>query len=395
MTRLKYLDPADGQYKLLPVGGGSGGAEEVVISAGVLPTKSEELWVDTSATYPVYDWSYADNRYLGSGFRNVIRNGDCSIAQRGNGPFSGLAYTMDGWRLSYSGGTVSVNRVPAVAGEASARGTMTVSGQSAAGDHAQVLFLVEDVNTLSGKTVTLSFDAWASSGTPKIGVELQQYFGTGGTPSATQNTHAGAITISTTRTRYSTTFTVPSVAGASLGTNGNHCLTLGFWVSAGSNFLSRAGIGIQSGTFNITDVQLEAGAAATAFERLPVQQQLAWCQRYFQRYGVGNPSLAPESGYNQFALGMVSSSTGTAYFYNTFPVLMRTNPTVSTSAANTFIAHDGSTAYTLTGMSIAGLASDHWQGFVSGPTPVFTAYRPMRLMANNTAAAFMDFSAEL
>ena len=58
MTRLKYLDPADGQYKLLPVGGGGGGAtgpNEVFVGTSDPGTSTGfELWYDTDAVDPYY-----------------------------------------------------------------------------------------------------------------------------------------------------------------------------------------------------------------------------------------------------------------------------------------------------------------------------------------------------
>lgn len=52
MTRLKYLDPADGLYKLLPVGGSGGGTapDEVYVGPTEPPDPDVELWYDTSAT---------------------------------------------------------------------------------------------------------------------------------------------------------------------------------------------------------------------------------------------------------------------------------------------------------------------------------------------------------
>lgn len=317
MPVLKYRDPADGLFKDLVAAGG--GSNEVTIAGTTPADPMNELWVDTTQSTPVYDWSIADNRYLTSGFRNVIRNGDFSVAQRGNGPFTTAnAYTLDGWVLGVSGGSLNLNRVLAVAGEESPRISAVVSGQSAAGDYAQILNVIENVSLLSGKVATVSFDAWATSGTPKVSLELQQIFGSGGTPSATQFIPIGAVTLSTTRTRYSVTFTVPSVAGASLGTNNNHFSRLGFWLSAGSTYAIRSSnIGIQNNTFYITDVQLEEGPAPTPFERLPIQQQLAWCQRYFQRW-VSPPLRGVVTGTNTVGrMGM------------TLPVEMRVSPTVN------------------------------------------------------------------
>jgi hypothetical protein len=142
---------------------------------------------------------------------------------------------------------------------------------------------IEDVRRLSGRTVTVSFWAWCISGTPKIGVELAQVFGSGGSPSAFVSVPAGAITISTTVTRYSVTIAVPSVSGKTFGTTaGTDYTGLFFWLSAGSSNAARASnIGLQSGTFLFWGVQLEIGTAATALEKPDPRYDLANCLRFY------------------------------------------------------------------------------------------------------------------
>src|SRR3954463_6731380 len=196
--------------------------------------------------------------------RNVVRNGDMSIAQRGNGPVASGPYFIDGWLLSANGGSATQARVGTQAsGGLAVDGagwalTCALTGQAAAGDYAVLVHRIEGVRTLAGKLVTLSFLASASAGTPKIGVEVEQVFGTGG--SANVPAATGQITLSTTPTRYSITFTVLSIAGKTIGTAGDH-LSLNLWLSSGATLASRASfIGIQNNTFSITDVQLEAGA---------------------------------------------------------------------------------------------------------------------------------------
>ena len=335
MVRLKYLDPADQQYKLLPVGGGSGGGPEEVTIAGTKPgSPYTDLWVDTATPAPVTDWSVADNRYLTSGFRNVLRNGDMQIAQRGNGPWTANGYTVDGWSLQGSGGTRTATRTVATVTGPNWL-SCAITGQSAANDYALIQGNIESVLTLNGQQATVSFIAKAASGTPKIGLEIYQNFGSGGSPSTDTATAIGTVILSTVATKYTVTFTVPSVSGATLGTNGNHYAGIVFWISAGTAFASRAPIGIQNNTFSITDVQLEAGSAATAFERLPVQQQLAWCQRYFFRAGANNPHNIWTSQGETIADGLVYT-TANATPTIRLPVVMRTAPTIVTSAVGGF-----------------------------------------------------------
>jgi Collagen triple helix repeat (20 copies)/BppU N-terminal domain len=263
-----------------------------------------------------------------TGHRNVLRNGDMQIAQRGNGPFSGSEYTIDGWIQEKTGGTVNVTRVVPASGLGSPQYVCAVSGQSAAADGCLVEQYIEDVETFSGKTVTLSFTARALSGTPKIGIETDQYFGTGGSPSSSVYLARGTVTLSTTMTRYSMTFPVASISSKVKGSNNDHSLGVRLWLSAGtSNATHASSIGIQNNTFYITDVQLEEGPVATPFERLPIQQQLAWCQRYFCIFGdpLVNVTLGPT-----YAI----STTASLVSFK-FPVEMRAVPTMVSSPAAT------------------------------------------------------------
>jgi hypothetical protein len=115
-----------------------------------------------------------------------------------------------------------------------------------------------------------------------MGVSLDQNFGTGGSPSASVNGTGQAVTLSTTWTRYSLTFTMPSIIGKTLGSNSDHYTTLIFWLSSGATNNSRAGnIGVQSGTFTVWGVQLEFGSVATTLEKVDRGIELLRCRRHY------------------------------------------------------------------------------------------------------------------
>lgn len=117
---------------------------------------------------------------------------------------------------------------------------------------------ISDVRILSNTTVVVSFYAKAASGTPKVGVNLTQYFGTGGAPSADVVQNGQSVTLTTSWARYSLTFTLPTIVGKTLGTNGNSATILRLWYSAGTNFNTPAGsIGLQTATIDVTGVQVE------------------------------------------------------------------------------------------------------------------------------------------
>ena len=208
--------------------------------------------------------------------------------------------------MSTSGGTATYSRQAFAVGtqigdyqpEAFAR--IVTTGQTTVNDYTILCQHIEDVLTFAGSPVTVSFWARSGSGTPKIGVELQQQFGTGGSPSALANTHVGQVTLSTTWTRHSVSVTVPSIAGKTIGTAANtSSLRLNLWVSAGTNYAARTGaIGLQSNTFEIWGVQVERGSTVTDFELRPFAQEFAMCQRYYEKsysYAVA-PSTATYDG---------------------------------------------------------------------------------------------------
>jgi hypothetical protein len=152
--------------------------------------------------------------------KNAIINGDFGVWQRGAGAFTGLTgtYSSDRWTFYGQGSGVSHSATretftPATAPVAGYEGTffyrdVITSGADAA-TQMIVIQKIEDVRKFAGQTVTVSFWAKANTGTPKIGVELQQIFGSGGSPSATVSIAAGAVTLTTSFARYSVTVAVP------------------------------------------------------------------------------------------------------------------------------------------------------------------------------------------
>lgn len=354
-------------------------AEAASLATDYVRRDAGTMLADPTVPLGVVTKQYADKYNVGpSGFRNVIRNGDFSIAQRGDGPWTVDGVGPDGFSVWRSGGTVSVTRSIPV-GE-SPQLVVAISGQAAATDYTQVIIPVEGVGTLAGRTVTVSFLAKASSGAPKIGVRFTQMFGTGGSPSTpVEVSPASLVTLSTTMTRYTYTITLPSIAGKVIGTSGGDYLRMGFWLSAGANQTTSGGVPIQNNTFSITDIQLEEGPVATPFERLPIQQQLAWCQRYFQRHGT-------------MAMRGVFSGVSTASRIGAvFPVQFRGNPTVSyTPSVNIF---DGGASGT-----VSAIANNYttWRNVemdVTSSANTHTAGRAAVLYAGGVG--YFDFSAEL
>jgi hypothetical protein len=263
-----------------------------------------------------------------AGFRNRTINGNFDIWQRGTS-FTGSEYTADRWINTRVGTTHTASRQGFTPGENSVANEPTyycrtiVTSVAGASNLSYLEQRIEDVRTFAGQQVTISL--WARvDATKNISVELEQVFGTGGSPSASvQSIGVTKVSIGTSWQKVTVTATVPSISGKTLGSNNDHHLKLGIWFDAGSDFNARTdSLGQQSGTFDIAQVQIEPGAVATPFEQRPIGTELALCQRYFYRVADTNITLAPPSITDPNSFGFV-----------TFPVTMRAHPTTNISSA--------------------------------------------------------------
>jgi len=279
------------------------------------PTAASWNWVDYFPVDP-------DGRYLtNTGLRNRIINGNFDVWQDGT-TFTGNGYAADQWGAYRAGSTHTVTRQAFTLGQADVPGEpeffcrTVVSSVVGAGNYSVMAQRIEDVRTFAGQQVTVSF--WAKADAARsIAVELIQFFGTGGSFSAEVNGIGTAkVSIGTSWQKVTVTVTLPSISGKVLGTNNDDYLVLNIWLDGGSIYNARNGsLGQQSGTFDIAQVQIELGAAATPFERPPLEFTLMRCQRYYQR---------GTSSFN------VYGTTGWTYSLHVpLKVSMRTTPTMT------------------------------------------------------------------
>ena len=289
--------------------------------------------------------NYGGGQYAAG--KNKIINGDFKINQRSFTSSTTGTYGFDRWGTLQSDGTVTYSAQTFTAGTAPVAGyeaanyaRLVTTGQTLTSAVARWYQAIEDVRTFAGQTVTVSFWAKAATGTPKMAFELNQSFGTGGSPSATVNNYVGQVTLSTSWARYSLTYTVPSISGKTVGTTTPGALFLQMWVSAGSDANARTGsLGIQSNTFDLWGVQVEAGSTATPFQTATgtIQGELAACQRYYYRNTMNQ---------NDFTL-----SNGVTTTICQFPVNLKQTMRISPNA----IESSGIGIYRiLTGASVTG-----------------------------------------
>lgn len=334
--------------------------------------------------------------------KNRIINGDMVISQR-NGTSSVTPgsdeYTLDRWfssRSQSSKFTVQQNAgsVTPPTGFTNYLGVTSSSAYSlSAGDffgQAQRIegFNVADLGfgTANARTVTISF--WVRS-------SLTGAFGASIGNSAANRQYPFSYTINAANTWEQKTVTIPGDTTGTWLTNNGVGILLYFSLGMGSNFSGTANawtgssiyqptgstsvVGTNGATFYVTGVQLEQGSAATSFEWLPYNMELANCQRYYIKItDPGSPGVAA-----------ASNSSRNSFF---LPVTMRAAPTVLGSG--TFNFYNGSA--TSTGTVLAyypGISAQIVQvdfALVSGFTTGQAA-----ILYTNGGSNFVSASAEL
>jgi hypothetical protein len=250
---------------------------------------------------------------------NRIINGNFDFWQRGTS-FTGSEYGADRWVHRRVGTTHTATRQAFTLGQTDVPSEpqyfcrTVVSSVAGAANFSRLDQQIESVRTFAGQQITFSF--WAKADTTKnISVQLQQAFGSGGSPSAEVNFGVTKVSIGTSWQKVTVTATAPSISGKTLGTGNNDSLVAIIWFDAGSSFNSATDtLGQQSGTFDIAQVQVEAGAAATPFEQRPIGTELALCQRYYQhtivvRIGGLSASGIGFHGGDQFLTEMRTTPT--------------------------------------------------------------------------------------
>jgi hypothetical protein len=310
-------------------------------------------------------------------YRNAIINGDMRIAQRGTSTTSATSayvYSLDRWRFYGQNitGSATVSQQGFTAGQTDVPGEpeffLRWNQTATPGGVVGMTQPVEGVRTFAGQDATLSF--WAKAGSARsITARLSQNFGTGGSSAVT--VLSSALSLTTVWQKFTVTFSVPSISGKTIGAN--NYLDVQFIDSNVSTF-----------TIDIAQVQLEVGSKASAFERRPIQQELALCQRYYERWQAVD-------AYAFLAVGAGASTTSLSFAYP-FKVSKRSsNYTFSTGGSFVNFVGPG----TLSGFFVQGDGKSTETGAFSAGGTGFTVGAVYFLRANNSTSAFVAFDAEL
>ncbi len=311
-------------------------------------------------------------------FKNLIINGDMSIAQRGTS-FSSVTstqYTLDRWRWTPGSGTgtFTLSRstdVPTGQGfansfKADCTATATPTGTNSIGlktrFEGQMLQYLKK-GTSNAESLTLSF--WVKSN--KTGTYIAEL-----EDNDNSRTINKSYTINSANTWEKKTITYAGDTSGTLNNDNGLSFTVVYYINAGPDLQSgtlqtswgsttpaNRAVGqvkLADSTGNewyITGVQLEADTSASDFEFIPKDINLQRCMRYYQIYNyMGNPGS--EFGYS---LPIRQSSAGNKQWLitTTLPIGVRTSSaTLSWDAARTGSAgsaYDGSWLYETTSAS--------------------------------------------
>jgi hypothetical protein len=202
---------------------------------------------------------------IGAGRKNLIINGDMRVSQRGSWTTAtaiiNMAYTLDRWQTGIAG-TGAASTLQDLTGSVKLIATAAFTGQT------RIMYNFENsglYSRISNKTLTLS--AWVKSNTPNARISLWQ----GAWKGFTVN-HSG----SGEWENISVTKTIGDISGLY---NGNLIM------HAGLDGFNSADVAISIGDYiEVKEVQLELGSVATDFEHRSYGEELALCQRYYEKY---------------------------------------------------------------------------------------------------------------
>jgi hypothetical protein len=259
--------------------------------------------------------------------RQAIINGNFDIWQRGTSftyPGAAAAYTADRWFVvrNGTGNSTTVSRQAFANGQADVpnnpkyylRCETTVAGT---GQTYNALFQpIESVASFAGGKASFSF--WAKSNAARtISVDVAQVFGAGG--SASWQSSPVSISLTTAWKKFSVTFDLPSISGKAIGANDY----VWFEFNLPINTVS---------TVDIAQVQVNAGETAMPFQLRSFAEELALCQRYYEKsydYNVSPGTASSLSGIQLFAVPSNTISSTQRYGVTTYKVRKRISPTVT------------------------------------------------------------------
>tara|TARA_R100000388_G_scaffold69048_2_gene49921 strand:+ start:897 stop:1829 length:933 start_codon:yes stop_codon:yes gene_type:complete len=208
----------------------------------------------------------ATGKFTNIPLKNLFLNPALLISQRGDSYSSANAYTADQWYVFVTGVTAERLTTSPPAGF-----THYIRFPSATSSPIMTqqieLDLQGKAGRFAGKTVTVSWYARSeSNNTMYVDAAFKNASG-GGDYTAIASGSSSAQQITSSWARYTQTFTISVDPHAN-----NKCFSIMIRTPSG-----------QGGTLELTGFQAEFGSVATDFEYRPISQELALCERYFQK----------------------------------------------------------------------------------------------------------------
>lgn len=355
---------------------------------GIDGVKDEDDMASDSATHLSTQQAikaYVDARPVKSNlFENAIINGNFDVWQRATA-FSSTTtpannddtYLIDRWNLVSDG-----NDVVDISRDTDAPDGSKYSAKFDVETSAQfgIVQILENVETekLNDKSVSLSF-AVKSANISALRAAVLTWAGTAdaptsdvvgtwaATPTWAANWTAENTPSDLTVTSSWTTVKIENIAVDSATVNN---LAVVIWTPSAETI---------GDIVYISQVQLNEGATAKAFEPKPLSEELTSCQRFYNKsynYDV-NPGTASTRGMVSF---LMSDNNNSKFVigYTTFPVTMRDNPSV------TLYDRDG-TSGKITTLNAAGSATNNVTP-TTGAESAFIGTTGFRVVHNGTVA---------
>jgi hypothetical protein len=303
---------------------------------------------------PVLDATSAIPFYGDNMSRQAIINGNFDVWQRGTS-FTGADLTRtwcaDHWSTYYNkdGGTlptITITRDTITPGDLSNswysyKCTVDGAGSSFGNDalgHLAYNRIEYGTRLLAGanKKITVSFYAKSDIANKRLGFYMDQDYGLGGSPSTRETLTGEIITLTSSWTKYTKTFTTNTLSGKTFGTDNDDFLQIVFTAMWGTTTATnRFGGGtaesfVGAGSIWIAQVQLCAGDVALPFQPKSFEEELRACQRYYEKSYAYATALGTSTevncfmqidpiaaGYFPIQFQVVKAKAATMVFYST------------------------------------------------------------------------------
>jgi hypothetical protein len=334
------------------------------------------------------------------GFRNRITNGAMRFDQRNAGASQtgstfNAAYICDKWRFfmttSCAGTTIQQvadaptgflysNKITIGTGAAPSAANVNVIQHKLEGAE------IQDFNFGTANAVTATISFWVKSsitGTYTLGflnnAANRNYLGQYTISSAnTWEQKTISFVLDTTGTWLTGVGTVGCYLQWDIGSGSTGEGTASTWQSGNLQRVSTNAkvVSTTGATFQLTGVQWEIGSAATAYEKISYQAELARCQRYYSTSIETGATITNFTTLNSSGVGgvmAIADATNNDLFPNVrYPVPMATNPTLTVYSGANRTA--GSVRNMINGTDIAGFSNGSATsnnmgfGYISGNT---------------------------